>query len=124
MSRRFWTAALSRSTCSLVDATTATVSPLSVTVDPGGGDRVEVLVQGAGDDPPVRLVGVECSRVAGPQQQRGVGFPAVGEPVDVFELVDPAVAAQLVEQAAPADGLQLAGVADQHQPPLVAAGRG
>ena len=94
--------------------------PVLVTLDPGVGDRVEVLVQGAGDDPPVRLVGIECSRVAGAQHQRRFGLPRVGEAVDVFELVDPAVAAQLAEQAAPTDRLQLAGVTDQHQPPLVA----
>ena len=41
------------------------------------------------------------------------------EAVQPFELVDAAVGAQLVEQAAAADALQLAGVTDQGQPPLV-----
>ena len=43
--------------------------------------------------------------------------------MDLFELVDPAVAAQLVEQPAPPDRLQLAGITDQHQPPLLPLGK-
>ena len=46
------------------DAATAVV-----VVDPGGGEPVEVFVEAAGDDPAVRLVGVEGAWVA----QRGVG---------------------------------------------------
>ena len=93
-------------------------------VDPGVGHPGEVLVEGAGDDPAVRLVGVEGARVTGSHEQRRGGLPAVGEAVQAFELVDPAVGAQLVEQAAAADALQLAGVTDQGQPPLVRVRRG
>ena len=53
-------------------------------VEPVVGDRVEVLVEGAGDDPPVGLVGVEGARVAVSQLQGRGGFPAVGEAVDAF----------------------------------------
>ena len=113
-------ARLMASTWSLVEATTATLRPRVVVVDPGGGDAGEVVVEGAGDDPAVGLVGVEGARVAGSQLQGRGGFPAVGEAVDVFELVDAAGGAQLGEQAAAADGLQLARVADEGEPPPVA----
>ena len=53
------------STWSLVEATTAMLRPLSVVVDPGGGDAVEVIIERAGDDPAVGLVGVERSGVTG-----------------------------------------------------------
>ena len=66
------------------------------------------------------LVGVEGAWIAGSQQQRGGGFPAVGEAVQPFELVDAAVGAQFGEQAATADGLQLAVIADEDEPPPVA----
>ena len=59
MRRAFWMARLMVSTWSLVEATTAMLRPVSVVVDPGGGDAVEVIVEGAGDDPAVGLVGVE-----------------------------------------------------------------
>ena len=83
---------------------------------------VEVVVEGAGDDPAVGLVGVEGARVAVSQLQRGGGFPRVGEAVDAVELVDPAGGAQLGEQAAAPDGLQLAGVTDEREPPAVPVG--
>ena len=98
--------------------------PLLVVVDPGVGDPVEVVVEGAGDDPAVGFVGVERVGVAGSQLQRRGGFPGVGEAVEAFELVDAAVGAQLGEQAAAADALQLAGVADEGEPPAVAPRRG
>ena len=91
-----------------------------VVVDPRRGHPFEVGVEGAGDDPAVGFVGVEGARVAGSQQQRRGGFPAVGEAVQAFELVDAAVGAQLGEQAATADGLQLAVVTDEDEPPPVA----
>jgi hypothetical protein len=46
----------------------------------------------------------------------------VGEPVDLFELVDPTIRAEFVEQSTPPHGLELAWVADEHDPPLVALG--
>ena len=61
--------------------------------DPGRGHPFEVGVEGAGDDPIVGLVGVEGARIAGSQQQRGGGFPVVGEAVQTFEFVDSAVGA-------------------------------
>ena len=57
-----------------------------VVVDPGGGETGEVVVEGAGDDPAVRLVGVERGGVAASQLQRRGGFPGVGEAVEAFEL--------------------------------------
>ena len=89
--------------------------------EPVVGDPVEVVVEGAGDDPAVGLVGVERRRVAGAQLQRGGGFPRVGEAVEAGQLVHPAGGAQLGEQPAPADGLQLAGVTDQREPPAAGA---
>ena len=53
------------STWSLVDATTATLRPVwwwSIQV---AAMPVEVVVEGAGDDPAVRLVGVEGAWVTG-----------------------------------------------------------
>ena len=95
-----------------------------VVVDPGGGEAVEVVVEGAGDDPAVRLVGVERSWVTGSQLQGRGCFPAVGEAVEAFELFDAAVGAQLGEQPAAADALQLARVADEGEPPAGCGRRG
>ena len=122
--RACWTAWLMVSTWSLVDATNAAGRPCWWLVDPGVGHAGEVLVEGAGDDPAVGLVGVEGAWVAGSQQQRRGGLPGVGEAVQPFELVDAAVGAQLGEQAAPSDALQLAGIADEGEPPLVRRRRG
>ena len=85
MIRAVWTAALSRSTCSLVDATSASVPPWWWLSPRRSAIQVEMLVEGAGDDPAVRLVGVQARGVTDAQLQRRFGFPAVGEPVDVFE---------------------------------------
>jgi hypothetical protein len=60
--------------------------------------------------------------VPGAQGKGRVGFPLVGEAVDVLEVVGVAGAAELVEHAAAADGLELAGVADEHQSPLLGLG--
>ena len=91
----------------------------AVTVDPRGGDAVQVLPESAGDDPAVRLVGVEAARVTGAQHQRRGRFPRLAEAVDLLQLLDPPGGAQLVEQAAPADGLQLTGIADEGEPPTL-----
>ena len=64
------------------------------------------------------LVGVEGVGVAGAELQRGGGFPGVGEAVDADQLMGAAGGAQLGEQAAPPDRLELAGVADQDEPPV------
>ncbi len=77
---------------------------------------------GAGDDPAVGLVGVEGAWVAVSQLQGRGGFPVVGEAVDAFELDRAAGGAQLGEHATTADGLELAGVTDQHEPPLLRVG--
>src|SRR5215218_9356320 len=50
-----------------------------VTVDPGGGDAGEVVVESAGDDPAVGLIGVERCWVTAPELKRSGGFPGVGE---------------------------------------------
>ena len=105
-----------------VEATRASVSPRWWCSIHGVGIAFEVVVECAGDDPVVRFVGVEGARIAGSQQQRRGSLPGMDEAVQPFELVDPAVGAQFGEQAATADGLQLAMVADQHEPPLVRLG--
>ena len=79
-------------------------------------------VEAAGDDAVVGFVGVEGAGITGSQQQRRGGFPAVGEAVQPFELVDSAVGAQFGEQAATADGLQLAVVTDEDEAPAVRLG--
>ena len=70
------------------------------------------------------FVGVEGAGITGSQLQRRGSLPVVFEAVEVFELVDSAVGAQLGEQAATADGLQLAMVTDEHETPLVRLGEG
>ena len=87
--------------------------------EPGVGHTLQVVREGAGDDAAVRLVGVEGTRVTGSHQQRRGCLPWMLEAVQAFELIDPPVGAQLVEQAAAADTLQLAGITDERQPPLV-----
>ena len=57
-----------------------------VVFDPGVGDRGEVVVERAGDDPVVGFVGVEGAGITGSQLQRRGGLPVVGEAVEVFEL--------------------------------------
>ncbi len=52
-----------------------------VTVDPDGGEATEVLVEGAGNDPAVGLVGVEGARVTASQLQGCVRFPFMAESV-------------------------------------------
>ena len=81
-----------------------------------------MIVERSGDDPVVGLVGVEGAGITGSQLQRRGRLPVVGEAVQAFELVDSAVGAQLGEQAATADGLQLAIVTDQDETPLVRLG--
>ena len=95
-----------------------------VVIEPGGGQPVEVLVEGAGNDPAVGLVGVEATWVTASQLQRRGSFPGVGETVQAFEVLDTAVDAQLGEQAAPADTLQLSRVTHQGDPPPVPVGEG
>ena len=85
-------------------------------------DRGEVIVEVAGDDPVVGFVGVEGAGIAGSQLQRRGRLPVVCEAVEAFEVVDSAVGAQLGEQAATADGLQLAMVTDEHEAPPVRLG--
>ena len=94
-----------------------------VVVDPRRGEVVEVRVEGAGDDPAMRFVGVEGAWVSGSQHQRRGGFPAVGEAVERLESFDAAVRAELGEEPAAADALQLSWIADEGQSPSVAVGQ-
>ena len=82
-----------------------------------------MIVECAGDDPVVGFVGVEGAGITGSQLQRRGSLPVVGEAVQLFEVVDSAVGAQLGEQAATADGLQLAIVTNQHETPRFASAR-
>ena len=81
-----------------------------------------MIVDRSGDDPVVGFVGVEGSGITASQLQRRGSLPVVFEAVEMFEVVDSAVGAQLGEQAATADGLQLTIVTDQHETPLVRLG--
>ena len=72
----------------------------------------------------MRFIGVERSRVTGSQLQRRGGFPRVGEAVEPFEALDATVDAELGEEAAAADALELAWVTDQGEPPAVRVGEG
>ena len=91
--------------------------------DPVFGDDVEMVEERAGDDPAVRLVGVQRSRAPGSQLQGGRCFPPLGEPVETGQFVHPACGTQLGEQAAPTHGLELAGVADESEAPSLAVGQ-
>ena len=51
------------------------------------------------------------------QLERRGGLPGVGEPVEPLERLDAAVGAQLGDESAAADGLQLARIADQGETP-------
>ena len=85
--RAVWTAWLMASTWSLVDGDDGDGAPGVVVVDPGRGEPVEVVVEGAGDDAAVGLVGVERLRVAGSELQGCGGFPGVGEAVQASRAV-------------------------------------
>jgi hypothetical protein len=91
--------------------------------EPFLGDPIDVLLESAGDDPVVGLVGIERARVAAAELEGRGGFPELGEAVDAGQLVHAADAAEFVEQAASADGLQLAGVTNQRHPPVVCVGQ-
>ena len=95
---------------------------VGVEMGPGVGDAVEVALVVVGVDALVVEVGVERPGSSGAEAEGGVGFPSVGEAVDVLEVVGAAGAAELVEHAASADGLELAGVADEDQSPLLGLG--
>ena len=81
-----------------------------------------MIIERAGDDPVVGFVGVEGAGITGSQLQRRGSLPVVFEAVELFELVDSAVGAQFGEQAATADGLQLAIVTYQDEAPTVRLG--
>jgi hypothetical protein len=81
-------------------------------IDPSGGETGEVLGEPAGDDAAVRLVGVERCRVTASQLQRRGCLPRMGEAVEAFELFDAAIGAQLGEQPATTDTLELSGGVD------------
>jgi hypothetical protein len=87
--------------------------------EPAAGRFGDESVDSSGGDAAVADVGVEGVGVGCPQLQGRGLFPAVAEPVDCGQLVRAAGSAQLGEHAAAADGLELAGVADKHQAPLL-----
>ena len=80
--------------------------------DPVPGDAGQVILEGAGVDAAVVLVGGEGVGVAGAQMQRGGGLPGVGEAVDADQFVGAAGGGQLGEESASSDRLELSGVAD------------
>ena len=108
---------LRTSTWSLLDATTAIDSPAAWAASHRRAIVVEVDVEGAGVDPAVTLVGVEGGGVAVSQLERRGGLPGVGEPVEPLERLDATVGAQLGDESAAADGLQLARITDQGETP-------
>ena len=75
-------------------------------------------------DPMVLLVEVEDRDVAGTEAEAGFAFPRVGEAVDVVELDGAVDVGEESEHAAAADGGELAGVADEHDAPVVVVGEG
>ena len=78
------------STWSLVAAVMATVLPAAVSPSHSLAIRSTMVVERAGDDPVVGLVGVERARVAGSQLQGGGRLPPLGEAVEAGQLVHPA----------------------------------
>lgn len=80
--------------------------------------------EAAGSDTVVVEVAVECAGRAGAEAERGGLLPPSIEAVDGGELVDGLGAAQLVEQATTADGLELAGVTDESEAPPVSFSEG
>ncbi len=95
-----------------------------VSLAPRGGDGVEVFGEGAGLDAAVCFVGVEDGGVAVSELEGCGGFPRFGEAVDGVELDRGDDAGDLRQQAAAADGLQLARITHQHQTPVLLVGRG
>ena len=93
-----------------------------VAVEPQVGDVVEVFVELAGPDSAVRDVGLDRARVAVSQFQGCGGFPGLVEAVDAGEVVGPSGGAQLVEHPAATDGLELVGVADEGESPVLSFG--
>ena len=63
-------------------------------------------------------------RVAAWQLQGRGGFPTVGEAVESFQGFDAAVGAEFGDESAAADALELAGIADEGEPPVVPVGEG
>ena len=96
--------------------------PCSGEADPLLGDLVDVLAEPSGDDAAVVLVSVQAARVAGAEQQRGLRLPRLVEAMQAGQLVHSAGGAQLVEQTAPTDRLELARVTNQREAPLLALG--
>ena len=86
------------------------------------GEVVDVLVERCRDDAVMVQVGVEAGGVAVSQLQGRGGFPLVVEAVDRVELDGPAGRAEFAEHPATAHCLELVGVTNQHQPPLLGVG--
>ena len=61
--------------------------------------------------------------MSGAELQGGGRFPGLGEAVDADQLVGAGDGGELGEQPAASDGLELAGVADEHEAPVVASAR-
>jgi hypothetical protein len=91
-------------------------------VDPRASRLGDELLEGAFGHAAVVDVGVEGLRIARPQLQGRGLLPWLPEAVDGDQLVAASAAAELVEHAAAADGLELAGVADEDQSPALGHG--
>ena len=97
-------------------------APGVVVVEPVVGEVLKVRVEATGGDPAVGGVGVEHGGVTVSQQERRGGLPPRTEPVHSDEFVDASGSAEFGEESAAADGLELAGVTHQHDPPPVPVG--
>ena len=108
-----------------VEATGATVSPRCWWSIQVAAMRSRWSSRLPGRDAVVGLVGVEGTRIAGSQQQRCSSSPAVGETVQTLEVRRPdRWRRELGEQAAAADGLQLAVISDEDETPAIRLGQG
>jgi hypothetical protein len=99
-------------------------APARAVVDPGAGRLGGELLEGAFRDTAVVDVGIERLGIARSQLEGRRLLPTVPEAVDGGQLVAASAAAELVEHAAPADGLELAGVANEDQSPTLGHGEG
>ena len=91
--------------------------PHRLVLPPGVDDGGEVVVEGAGVDGAVLAVVVDDGGVTFAESEGGVGFPGVGEAVELVEFDGEPGGAEFVEHAASADGVELVGVADECEPP-------
>ena len=86
-------------------------------VEPEPGDTPEMIIEGTGLDPSVFEVRVEGPHAAVSQQAGRGGFPRRAEPVDTGQLMRSSGGAEFVERTAASDGLELAWVTGEDEPP-------